>query len=184
MVWLFDGYPERPARLRRWVLYGRPLRRAELRHIRRGVTADAADDLRWARKLSQRGRRRQAFARLVTDPSLTLPAELAGGIVLALQFDRLTDAARPGSLASAALGAVLLTIGVFASRSRAAYEAKLRDSVEDRMDRQIVADLSTAVELGSQSVIVELQSEVKHLRDDLNAIAEDLRRELERVHDE
>ncbi len=184
MVWLFEGYPERPERLRYWFLFGRPSRRMMRRHLRSGRAPDPDDIKKWAGKPPLRSRRRHTFARVATEPALTITAELTGGIVLALQIDRLTDATRPGSLAAAIIGGALVAWGVFAARSRAAYEAKLRDGVEDRLDRQIVADVVAAVETSEHNLGESLAFEIAQLRKDLEATTEELRLEMKRISEE
>lgn len=184
MVWLFEGYPDRPERLRRWFLEDRISRRVERRIVRR--SEGLPDNLlcKLSQRAGRRARRRRVFADLVTEPGITITAELAGGVLVALQVDRLTDPTRPGSLTAATLGVVLITLGVFAARSRAAYDAKLRDGTEDRADRRIVEDVANAVQATSQEVAEQLVAEIDQLREAVDARTEELRAEVHRVRHE
>lgn len=171
-MWLFEGYPERPERLKRWLLSGRDMRRMA-RRVRRGKDL-LDDDSKFVQRLVRRSRRRSRVVAVVSEPGLTIAAELAGGIILALQVDRLTDPSRPGSLVAAIVGAALIGAGLFVARSREAYRQKVRDRSEGAVDRWIVQSVVESIEGVSDDSVERIYAEIADLRADVQVMANEL----------
>lgn len=180
MVWLFEGYPERPERLRRWFLEGRLTRAIEKRRIQRGRDPFPKD---WVERIGRWSRWRRRIASVVSEPGLTITAELSGGVMVAVQFGRLTDPDQSGSLVVGLLGAALVAVGVFVSRSRETYLQKVRDRSESRADDWILRELVEAIEGSNEDLADQIHEEVERLHEHVDTRAAELRVEIDRVRD-
>lgn len=173
--WLHDGLVDRPEWLRQRAL--RPSRREGRRLLRLATSGGSwrtDGTARFLRRASVRNRLRRRAYSLLTDPVLTFSLGLAGGPLIALELDRLTDRSRgDGNWVLLAVGVVLVTLGAWLNRTREVVSTRNDDAWEsDDLNRRF-----GAVETSLREVRDELGDQVHDLALTLDDLGRSLGRE-------
>lgn len=188
MGWLYDGMPDRPRWLARWI-EERP-KRQFVREVASRPPDFSAEDLpplseelsaiyERAGRRRRREKWRRRLADVITDPVVVWPLDFIGATLTALQLDRILDGdPATGSALRLVLGLSLIWLGIWLARSRAAEEAKQTDINETRWLLQRFEDIREEVHLAQEGVVDEVTGvvadEVRRLDSEISALRERL----------